>query len=113
MESIQFFVRFHLGAVAHPVLCVDTLAQCHLQVLHQFHHTFLGCSREVFFHVHFAYQLTQHTVYRTYGTFPARLIYLTTRQYLAIEIETGSHEVIAQARSGCIEQIVFQVRHVF
>ena len=63
MESSQFFLRFHLGAVAHPFLCIDTFTQGSLQVLHQLHHTLLGCCREVFLHVHFADQFAQHAVY--------------------------------------------------
>ena len=63
MEGSQLFVCSNLGAVAHPFLCINTFTQGSLQILHQLHHTFFGSSREVFFHIHLAYQLTQHAVH--------------------------------------------------
>ena len=113
MESCQLFSGNGLGAVAHPFLCLDAFAQCSLQVLHEVHHAFLGCCGEIFFHIHLSYNFTQHTVYCINGTFPARLVHLTAGQYLAVEIEAGSHEVIAQTAGSSVDQVILQIRNMF
>ena len=99
----------HLGAVAHPILRIDALSQCHLQVLHEVHHALLGCCGEVLLYVHLTCCLTQDTVHYTYGTLPARLLLLASAEGTAIEIETLIGKGIAQFVCRSVEQVPLEV----
>ena len=79
IERIQLLDGFGFSTVAHPFQVLDAFAQRRLQVLDQLHHTFFGGSGEVFFHIHLSYRFTQHAVHCAHRTFPARLVFFSSR----------------------------------
>ena len=62
IEGGEFLLGVLLGAVAHPLLCVDALCERNLKVLYQRHHSDLVLRREILLHVHLSNSLSEYTV---------------------------------------------------
>ena len=105
----QFLPRFRLGGIAHPWQAIDALAQGDAQIAYQCQHLLLGGGGEILRHVHLANRLSQSGVYRVQRAFPAGLLLLLAGKGLPIELEPGLHEIIAQVRSGGVQQIERQI----
>ena len=87
IERTQLVKSSTFGLSAHPSLCLDALAKGNLQVLHQLLHALLGGSGEVTLTVDLTEGLTHLTFHLLGGTFPERIVLLTSTQCLSEEIE--------------------------
>ena len=109
MESSQFLQSFHFGRIAHPSKVFDAFTQAFLQVLHQSHHTFFGCGREIFLYIHLAYRFTQSRTYSADRSLPTRLHFLRTAHGTLIKIEVLFGHSIIQSTCGSINQFPLQI----
>ena len=109
IECIQLFVGTCLGAVAHPILGINTLSKSNLQVLDQGNHTLLGFSREIFLNIKLTDCLTKYAAYGRCGTFPPGLLLLTAAHNLAVKIKVGLVKLHGKPRSRVINKLPFHI----
>ena len=94
-----------LCRVAHPCLCVDALAEAHLQIVHQLLHHLLAGSWEVTLAVHLTEGLTHSALHFIGSTLPQRIFHLAARHGLTEEVETCLTNLIGEIRRRGIDQI--------
>ena len=96
IEGVEFVKGIALGGGIHPVLCLDALCQCHLQVFHQSLHALFGSGREVFLNIDFSERLAHHALHEVGGTLPARMVLLSSGHCLSEEVEVLCLHLIAE-----------------
>ena len=96
VESVELVERVLLGHVAHPALCLDALAKCHLQVVHERLHAFFRRCGEILVYINLAQGLPHHAFHLAGCALPQREVLLAASQGLSEEVELCRNDVIAQ-----------------
>ncbi len=96
IERIQLQQGIDFGRIIHPVLGSNTLTQGHFQIIHQCLHALLRGCREVLLDIDSSKSLTHDALHLIGGTTPQRMIFLATREHLAIEFKSRSTRSIVQ-----------------
>ena len=108
-EGVEFFVCFLFGFRAHPFLCVDSFAECVLEVADEFRHALFGSFGEVFFHIDFSNRHAKGVVDDVDASFPSRFVLFGAAHGVLIEVEGGFAEAVGEGRGSVVEYLISEI----
>ena len=105
----EFFVCVSLGLVAHPGGHIDALTEGGHQVVDEGFHTFFGFCGEVFVDIEVTEGFAHSAVDGGGDAFPAGAVDFATAEELAVEVEAGVDEVVAEVGSCAVDFVPSEV----